>query len=110
MQGKNKNLLEIYSSPELEFKEDYNSAAEDLNIAAGNTPFKNTAGNIPLENITRNMPFKNAAKNIPPFKNAARNISSSINLTRNISPKKCKLGEDTKTRGKSENNILLDLN
>ncbi len=120
MQGRNWDLLKIYSSPKFKSKEDYTSATDnifskDQGTATGNAPPKNTTGNAPPKDATGNLPPKDAAGNMPPSKNTARNMprntSSSINPAGNVSSsKKRKLRGDTKARRKSKDNILLDLN
>ena len=120
MQGRNRDLLKIYSSPKVKSKEDYTSATDnifskDQGTATGNAPPKNTTRNTPPKDATRNLPPKDTTRNIPPSKNATRNMprnaSSSINPARNISSsKKRKLRGDTKAGRKSKDNILLDLN
>jgi hypothetical protein len=102
MQGRNQDLLEIHSSPEVESEEDYASAAgeiidKDQGAAAGNaSPSVNTAGNAPPENAAGNAPPENAAGNappgdaagnIPPSENAAGNVPPSENAAGNVPPK-----------------------
>jgi len=119
MQGRNRDLLEIHSSPKVESEEDYASAADDIfgedqGTAAGNAPPENTAGNAPPEDATGNSPPEDAAGNMPPSENAAGNVpgnaSSSTNPAGNASSsKKRKLGGDTEAGRESEDDTLPDL-